>query len=65
MSSLPAASRRVLTGREFFPRLISGPFHQGLMIVFSLAIALAAVAAVASLLRGGRDSAVPERAEPR
>jgi hypothetical protein len=56
LSSLPAASRRVLTGREFFPQLISGPLHQGLMIVFSLAIALAAVAAVASLLRGGPDT---------
>jgi hypothetical protein len=54
LSSLPAASQRVLTGRQFFPELISGPFHHGLSVVFSVAAALAAVAALASLLRGGR-----------
>ena len=50
----PAASQRVLTGREFFPDLISGPFHHGLVVVFGVAAGLAALAAVASLLRGGR-----------
>jgi len=54
LSSLPAASQRVLTGRKFFPDLISGPFQHGLSVVFVVAAALAAVAAVASLLRGGR-----------
>jgi MFS family permease len=54
LSSLPAASQRVLTGREFFPHLISGPFDQGLVVVFAVATGLAAIAAVASLLRGGR-----------
>ena len=44
----------VLTGREFFPQLISGPFHHGLVIVFSMAIVLLVIAAGASLLRGGR-----------
>ena len=43
-----------LTGREFFPQLIAGPFHNGLTVVFAVAAGLAAVAAVASLLRGGR-----------
>jgi MFS family permease len=57
LSALPAASRQVLTGRMFFPALISGPFHQGLIVVFSVAAGLAAVAAVASLLRGGRPPA--------
>ena len=51
---LPASSQRVLTGREFFPDLISGPFHQGLVVVFAVAAALAALAGLASLLRGGR-----------
>jgi hypothetical protein len=51
---LPANSRQILTGREFFPALISGPFHHGLVIVFSVATGLAAIAAVASLLRGGK-----------
>jgi hypothetical protein len=54
LSSLPAASQQILTGREFFPELISAPFHQGLSIVFGVAAALALVAGVASLLRGGR-----------
>jgi MFS family permease len=54
LARLPAASQRVLTGREFFPNLIAGPFHHGLGIVFGVAAGLAALAAVASLLRGGR-----------
>jgi MFS family permease len=54
LSSLPAANRQILTGREFFPDLISGPFHQGLLVVFSVAAALSVLAALASLLRGGR-----------
>ena len=54
LASLPAAARRVLTGRAFFPSLISGPFHHGLVVVFTVAAGLAALAAVASLLRGGR-----------
>ena len=54
LSTLPAAASQVLTGREFFPRVISGPVHHGLVVVFSVAAALAALAALASLLRGGR-----------
>jgi MFS family permease len=54
LGSIPAAQRRVLTGRQFFPQLISGPVHHGLTVVFLAAAALAVVAAVASLLRGGR-----------
>jgi MFS family permease len=56
LSSLPAASQRVLTGRTFFPGLISGPFHQGLSVVLTVATALAVLAALASLLRGGRHA---------
>ena len=51
---LPAANRQVLTGRQFFPHLISAPFHQGLTVVFAVATGLAVLAALASLLRGGR-----------
>ncbi len=43
-----------LTGRQFFPYLIAGPFHHGLVIVFSMAIIVLIIAAGASLLRGGR-----------
>ena len=62
LSTLPAASQRVLTGREYFPQLISGPFHQGLIVVFIAAAALSVVAALASLLRGGRP--VPPEPAP-
>ena len=55
LASLPPASQRVLTGTHFFPALLTGPFHHGLEIVFTTAAGLAAVAAVASLLRGGRQ----------
>ncbi len=54
LTSLPAAAQQTLTGREFFPRLISGPFHDGLMIMFALSAVLAGLAALASLLRGPR-----------
>jgi MFS family permease len=50
LGHLPAANAHALTGREFFPHLISGPFHDGLVIVFWLAIAMAVVGAGASLL---------------
>jgi hypothetical protein len=44
----------VLTGKQFFPHLISGPFHHGLIIVFSAAIAMSLTGAFISLLRGRR-----------
>ena len=52
LGSLSAANRQALTGREFFPNLLSGPFHHGLIVVFAVAAALGLVAALASLLRG-------------
>ncbi|MFJ5234691.1 MFS transporter [Kitasatospora sp. NPDC088391] len=60
LSTLPAANAQTLTGREFFPNLISGPFHDGLMVVFSLAIVMSLVAAAASLLRGRDGKPVPD-----
>jgi len=54
LSSLPITNQQILTGREFFPHLISGPFHEGLLVVFSVSAALSVLAALASLLRGGR-----------
>jgi MFS family permease len=54
LAHLPAAQASVLTGRQFFPELISGPFHHGLVIVFSTAMAILVIAAGASALRGGR-----------
>jgi hypothetical protein len=57
LARLPQASQQLLTGRAFFPHLISGPFDHGLAVVFGVAAALAGLAAVASLLRGGRYTA--------
>ena len=54
LSSLSVAAQQTLTGRDFFPNLISGPFHHGLVLVFAVSTALAVLAALASLLRGGR-----------
>ncbi|MGU3436182.1 MFS transporter [Actinomycetes bacterium M1A6_2h] len=44
----------VLTGQSFFPDLISGPFHSGLVVVFVAAAVLMVIGSVASLLAGGR-----------
>ena len=54
LSRLPVSAQQNLTGRQFFPNLISDPFHQGLVLVFSVSAALALLAALTSLLRGGR-----------
>ncbi len=54
LHALPAAQARVLTGRAFFPHLIEGPFQTALTYAFVFAIAACLVAAVASLLRGGK-----------
>jgi MFS family permease len=52
LARLPAHNVAVLTGKQFFPNLISGPFHHGLVIVFSAAIAMSVLGALISLLRG-------------
>jgi MFS family permease len=55
LGALPQANASRLTGLEFFPQLISKPFHDGLVIVFWLAIAMAVVGALASLVKGRKD----------
>jgi MFS family permease len=52
LAKLPPRNAAVLTGKQFFPHLISGPFHHGLVIVFSAAIAMSILGALISLLRG-------------
>jgi MFS family permease len=54
LDSLPPSDRATLTGQEFFPNLISAPFHHGLVIVFTVAIAMSLIGAFASLFRGTR-----------
>src|SRR5215470_2807445 len=52
LDRLPQHNVAVLTGNQFFPHLISGPFHHGLLIVFTAAALMSAVGALVSLLRG-------------
>jgi MFS family permease len=54
LSHLSAAHQHFLTGRSFFPHLISGPFADGLGVAFGFAIAACLIAALASALRGGK-----------
>jgi MFS family permease len=54
LGALPPGQSQLLTGRSFFPHLISGPFHTALVYAFVFAIAACVIAALASLLRGGK-----------
>jgi hypothetical protein len=54
LAQLPAGQSQRLTGRSFFPHLISGPFHTALVYAFVFAIVACLIAAVASFLRGGQ-----------
>ncbi|HET9895765.1 MAG TPA: MFS transporter [Streptosporangiaceae bacterium] len=51
---LPGSDVRVLTSKEYFPHLISGPFHHGLVIVFGVAIAMSVIGAIVSVMRGSQ-----------
>jgi hypothetical protein len=62
LSSLTPANRSLLTGREFFPDLISGPFHDGLILVFAVSAALGVIAAIVSLTRGSSQPAAQTEA---
>jgi MFS family permease len=53
-SATAGADLSTLTSKQYFPQLISGPFHHGLVIVFTVATIMSLVGAVASLFRGGR-----------
>lgn len=55
LDTLPAHNAATLTGTRFFPELVSGPFHNGLVTVFTLAAAMALVGALASALRGRHE----------
>ncbi len=54
VSQLPAHTQAVITGRSFFPQLISEPFRNGLHEAFAFAIVACLVAAAASWSRGKR-----------
>ncbi|MFW0787894.1 MFS transporter [Gordonia sp. CPCC 206044] len=63
LEGLTTAQRDHLTGHSFFPDLLSGPFHDGLVVVFAVSIALSLCAAVASALRGKPPTAVSRMSE--
>jgi MFS family permease len=54
LDKLPAADSAALTGKEFFPALISQPFHDGLVIVFVAAGIMSLIGAIASAASGGK-----------
>ncbi|HEY5097091.1 MAG TPA: hypothetical protein VII46_03545, partial [Acidimicrobiales bacterium] len=54
LSQLPPVQQHALTGRSFFPGLISAPFRAGLHAALDFAIVASLLAAGASWLRGGR-----------
>jgi hypothetical protein len=54
----PGVHGAFLTGRSFFPNLISGPFGKGLRLAFSLAAVLCFIGAVFSWMRGSGQSEV-------
>ncbi|HTY95465.1 MAG TPA: MFS transporter [Solirubrobacteraceae bacterium] len=64
LAGLSAHSQALLTGRGFFPQLISKPFHNGLDNAFVFSIVACLVAAAASSLRGGRYHATDESPAP-
>jgi hypothetical protein len=61
LDTLPAANASTLTGTQFFPHLISGPFHSGLVVVFIVAAAMSVIGALASAFDGAgrRTKEVP------
>jgi MFS family permease len=61
---LTAHNQALLTGRSFFPKLISAPFSTGLHEAFAFAIAACLIAAAASLMRGGKYHAESEEWDP-
>ncbi|MGA2319678.1 MAG: MFS transporter [Solirubrobacteraceae bacterium] len=54
LSLLSPANAATVTGRAFFPALISGPFRSGLHAAFAFAIIACLLAAATSWSRGGR-----------
>jgi len=54
LAALSVHNRATLTGKSFFPHLISAPFRSGLHEAFAFAIVACLIAAGASLMRGGK-----------
>jgi MFS family permease len=52
LHQLSPAHAAYVIGREFFPHLITGPFHDGIGVAFGFAIAVCVIGAIASALTG-------------
>ncbi|WP_156752124.1 MFS transporter [Mycobacterium sp. ACS1612] len=52
----PGVDAATLTGKSFFPHLISGPFHAGLVVVFTAAAVMMVIGAAASWVNPGRSA---------
>src|SRR5947209_3748066 len=61
---LPAAQVAALTGRSFFPHLMSTPFSSALSTAFTFSFIACLIAAGASWLRGGKYHYEAEPEEP-
>ena len=57
LHTLTPAHAAYVVGRDFFPHLITAPFHSGLGAAFAFAIAANVIAAIASALTGRRPKA--------
>jgi hypothetical protein len=64
LHTLPAANVATLTGRQFFPELISAPVHHGLTIVFTAAALMALAGAAVSWMRGKKPDGELEEPVP-
>jgi MFS family permease len=64
LSHLTAAQQATLTGRSFFPTLITAPFRAGLHVTFDFAIAASLVAAAVSWTRGGKPATAAPTVSP-
>jgi MFS family permease len=53
MHALQPQHAATLVSKSFFPHLIAGPFHSGLVVVFGFSFVMCLIAALASWLRGG------------
>ncbi len=55
----PGVNVDVLTGKTFFPELITEPFHSGLVVVFGAAAVMMVIGGIASLFNPGRYGTEP------
>jgi MFS family permease len=59
LAALSPHAQAVITGHQFFPKLIAAPFHSGLQAAFAFAIIACLIGAVASFSRGGKPIELP------